>query len=304
MNIRIATRPSKLALEQAKQVANIIKKKHPEITPIIKEFSTKADRNPGEPISNFGGKGIFTKEIEAALLNNQADIAVHSVKDLPSTMADVFSLPAILKRATVNDVLISKNNKTLLELPPNAVVGTSSLRRKLQLQAIRPDLDYQPIRGNIDTRIKNNKYDAIILAYAGLERLELTDYITEVFSINDILPQAGQGAIGVQCLTKNNELNNILEHITDTSTAVCINTERQLMAKLGGHCQAPIAALATQKDNTITLTAKVFGKNENDNITCIERCNLEQIENIGTLAANTLNAMGAQNLINKLKEGI
>jgi hydroxymethylbilane synthase len=297
MNIRIATRPSKLAIKQAEMAASAIKKHYPEVNISIKEFSTRADINNSAPIESFGGKGIFVKELEQALLDKEADIAVHSTKDMPCKLNSAFVLPAFLSRASVNDVLISKVKLTLLK--PGAKIGTSSLRRKLQLMAIRPDLEYKPIRGNIDTRIKKleSGYDAIILALAGLERLETETQITEIFNTDAILPAAGQGAIGIECLSSNIEIVEILQNINDHKTSICVSAERSLMAELGGHCQAPIAAYARIEKNKLILEAKVFGLKAKENLYHKISGEPKDSFEIGKSLADYLNNKGAQSLI-------
>lgn len=299
MNIRIATRPSKLAIKQAEMAASAIKKHYPEVNISIKEFSTRADINNSAPIESFGGKGIFVKELEQALLDKEADIAVHSTKDMPCKLNSAFVLPAFLSRASVNDVLISNNKTKLSSLNPGAIIGTSSLRRKLQLMAVRPDLEYKPIRGNIDTRIKKleSGYDAIIIALAGLERLETEAQITEIFNTDSILPAAGQGAIGIECLSSNIEIVEILQSINDHNTSICVSAERSLMAELGGHCQAPIAAYARIENNKLILEAKVFGLKAKENLYHKISGEPKDSFEIGKSLADYLNNKGAQSLI-------
>ena len=305
MEIKIATRPSKLARQQADQVATILKIHDSNLKVKIIEFKTQADIRPEEPISSFGGKGIFIKELEQAILDGEADIAVHSVKDLPSVMPKGFILAAVLPRSKVNDVLVSREGKRLSELHSGAKIGTSSPRRKFQIEAIRSDVICKPIRGNIDTRINKlqDEYDAIVLAQAGLERINLEGHICETFSLDDMTPAAGQGAIGIECHKDNIALRSILKEIDHTETYNCIANERILMAELGGHCLAPIAAYSWCDANNINLTAKVFCSRNIDTLTCTESQKIDKEINIGLNVAAALNAMGAQDLIKEHTEG-
>jgi len=258
--ITVASRPSKLALYQANLVVAQLTEKFPKIKFEVVTYKTLGDKKLQQHISDIGGKGVFVKELEEALLNGKADIAVHSVKDMPCKMLAEFVMPTILMRAKTNDCLISRDNSALTELKSGAIIGTSSLRRSNQLKLIRPDLKYTDIRGNIDSRINkiNGNYDAVVLAYAGLERSGLINKTSQIFTLDQVLPAAGQGAIGVQCLTNNQNIIDIIKAINDEESFSCISVEREIMQHLGGHCLAPIACHAKILHNRIHVAAKVM----------------------------------------------
>jgi hydroxymethylbilane synthase len=298
--IRIATRPSKLALAQASIVAKKLTELNCDITSKIVVITTTADIKAEQPINTIGGKGIFIKELEQALLAKQADIAVHSIKDMPSQLAQPFIMPAVLPRVAAHDVLISNNNLTFSELSPNMVVGTSSLRRTCQLQILRPDLTYKAIRGNVDTRIKKlaSGYDAIILACAGIARLGLEQYISDNFSLKDMIPSAGQGAIGIECLNDNSPIIALISKLNHPPSAASITAERSAMLHLGGHCMAPIAAYASCKENDITLTAMVANKDSSRVIRAANTAHTSHAAKLGEDIAKNLISQGALDLIN------
>ena len=264
LKIRIATRKSPLAIWQTKHVAEKLIK-HEEISEIeIVPMVTKGDKILDRSLHKIGGKGLFIKELEIALLNGKADIAVHSMKDVPSELPVGFCLAATLPRANCRDALITKNGENLNKLKKNAIVGTSSLRRQAQLKVLRPDFEIKPLRGNIDTRLKklkNGNYDAIVLAAAGLERLKLEKNISHVFSIDEMLPAAAQGVLGIECLDNNIKLCQILESINDTRTFLTTFAERIIARDLNADCHSPIAALATIENNLFKLTALVAKPN-------------------------------------------
>jgi hydroxymethylbilane synthase len=298
--IRIATRPSKLALAQASIVATKLTDLNCNITCEIVIIKTKADIKADQPINAIGGKGIFIKELEQALLAKKADIAVHSVKDMPSALSQSFIMPAILPRLAAHDVLISNNNTTFYNLAPNMIIGTSSLRRTCQLQILRPDLTYKPIRGNVDTRIKKleSGYDAIILAHAGIERLGYEQHITQNFSLEDIMPSAGQGAIGIECLSDNSAIINLVSKLNHAPSFHAITAERSAMFHLGGHCMAPIAAHAICHENNITLRAMVTNKDSSQVIRATKTAEISQAMTLGQHIAEKLIFQGALDLIN------
>lgn len=294
--IRVATRSSKLAVVQANTVAEALMSLDPGIKCELVMLKTAADINHSAPIASIGGKGVFIKELEQALLANKADIAVHSVKDMPSKLQDKFVLPAILPRVNAHDVLISDSD--FGSLPEGAVVGTSSLRRTSQLRLLRPDLTYKDIRGNIDTRINklNNGYDAIILAAAGVLRLGYEEHIRHHFSIEEIMPAAGQGAIGVECLSENDSIINLISKLNYIPSAAAVAAERSCMWHLGGHCMAPIAAYASLSGDNITLRMVVTNKDSSE-VLRASRTATDATE-LGKDVAKELIAKGALNLIN------
>lgn len=247
--IRIATRESKLALWQAYFIRDQLLAAHPGLNVELLGMTTKGDQWLAAPLSEVGGKGLFVKELELAMLDGRADVAVHSVKDLPAELPAEFILPVVGYRANVQDVLLSRHGD-LNALPQGAKVGSSSLRRKSQLLALRPDLDIQPVRGNVGTRLDkldSGAYDAIVLAAAGLDRLEIARDDVHPLSVDQCLPAPGQGALGIECCADSPALE-LLAPLKDIEVERCVTAERGISAGLGADCSFPVAALATQTD--------------------------------------------------------
>ncbi|MFM7188975.1 MAG: hydroxymethylbilane synthase [Armatimonadota bacterium] len=261
MNIRFGTRGSALALWQTNYVMVALTSANPSVVAAYEIYSTKGDRVIDVPLPQVGGKGLFTAELEAALHAGTIDCAVHSLKDLPTEQPTGLALGAIMPRADARDVLISRSGKTLLELPPGAVIGTSSHRRGAQLKAVRPDVQLADIRGNVDTRIKkamdpSGPYDAIMLASAGLDRLGFTDVITERLPVDLMLPAPGQGAVAVQMRSEWDGMTHFNAlHCIDT--ALCVTAERAFLAGLGGGCSVPVAAYATVSGGILVVKGRV-----------------------------------------------
>lgn len=262
-NIIIGTRRSALAKWQSHYVSQKITACDPEITVELREIITKGDLSQAkdDPLPSIGGKGLFTAELEEALKKGEIDIAVHSLKDLPTELDSRFSIAAVPKRATVNDVLISRGNLKLVELRNGAVIGSSSFRRSAQLLKLRPDLKIESIRGNIDTRIaKVNRedlnYDGILLAMAGLERLELSANISQIFSSKEILPAAGQGALAVQCRSNDTKIIDLLTLINDIESELAVTAERSFLGALGAGCNMPVACLAEVDGEQLTILGR------------------------------------------------
>ena len=258
--LRLATRGSKLALWQARFVQQQLTERYPDLNVELCVITTTGDRITDRPLADIGGKGLFIKELEHALLNNEADIAVHSMKDVPPEIPDAFTLAAILERDDVRDALVSRNNLTLQQLPQGATVGTSSVRRTAQLLHHRPDLLIAPLRGNMDTRLNkldNGDYDAIVLAAAGLKRLGRADRISEYFAIETMLPSVAQGAIGIECRAEDAEIIALLQPLQHAETALCVHTERTVVRGLNGNCHSPIGVYARIESDTIKLNALV-----------------------------------------------
>ncbi|MCH7821648.1 MAG: hydroxymethylbilane synthase [Proteobacteria bacterium] len=257
MNIRIATRKSALALWQANHVAEALVAL-PEVDAVeLIPLSTLGDEMLDRSLQKIGGKGLFIKELEVAMQAGDADIAVHSMKDVPAEMPDGFCIAAVLARANCADVLVGQ---TLNDLAQGACVGSSSLRRAAQLRMLRPDLRIEPLRGNINTRLaklENGDYDAIILAAAGLERLGLQQHISQQFSTEEMLPAAAQGVIGIECLAANERLREVLAQLDHETTARSTVAERAIAKTLQANCQSPVAAHAIIADNRMTVTALV-----------------------------------------------
>ena len=261
-NIVIGTRKSALALAQSKIVCALLKKTYPQIEITLKEIITKGDATLNVSLPSIGGKGLFTAELESSLLDRSIDIAVHSLKDLPTDLGSEFNIGAILEREAYADVLVSKDNLTLQSLPKNCIVGTSSPRRALQIHRLRSDLILKDIRGNVDTRIKkvrDGEYSATVLAEAGINRLSLRHEIAQVLTDAEMLPAPGQGAIAVQCLKNRQDLAIILKVIDSDSTRLCVTAERSLLHELEAGCSAPVAALGTLSSDVLNLNCRCRG---------------------------------------------
>ena len=244
--LRIATRRSALALWQAEHVAGLLRDAHPGLAVTLLPLVTQGDRILDRPLAAIGGKGLFIKELEAAIADGRAEIAVHSMKDVPAALPDGFVLGAVLARADPRDALLSLRYAGLAALPRGARVGTSSLRRQCILRAARPDLEIVPLRGNVDTRLRrldDGAFDAIVLAAAGLARLGLAARITEYLDPGVSLPAVGQGVVGIECRT-GPALAAALAPLEHGPTRVCLTAERAFAAHLGGSCQSPIAGYA------------------------------------------------------------
>ncbi len=255
-NITIGTRSSKLALWQTNHIKEQLKKSFPQIEITIKEIKTKGDHITDVALSKIGDKGLFTKEIEDALLNNEIDLAIHSLKDLPTKLPNGLQIGAILKREKPHDVFIAKDKIKFKELLPGSIIGTSSLRRIAQLKNLRQDLAYTDLRGNLDTRIKKlyaGQYDAIVLAYSGVKRLEFEDKITEHFNPLDILPAVGQGALAIEIRNDDNKIKELIKDLNDNDTYLAINSERSFLETLQGGCQVPIGAYSEISNNKVVL---------------------------------------------------
>lgn len=246
-HIRIATRKSALALWQAKFVQQTLVRIMPDLTTELIEITTKADRFLKSNLRDLGGKNLFVKELEEKLLENQADIAVHSMKDVPAVLPSDLHIPAIMRREDPRDVLISRDGMLLHDLPKDAVIGTSSLRRRCQLCAERPDLVVQDLRGNINTRLaklEQGLFDGIVIAYAGIKRLGLP-FRGTILELETMLPAPGQGAIGIECRAKDEHTTILLQQCHDLITGQVVAAERAVGANLYGGCQMPVAAHAT-----------------------------------------------------------
>ncbi len=260
ISLTIGSRTSNLAMWQTNHVISLLEQAWPGIQCQVEPFVTKGDKTLDKPLPQIGGKGLFTLELEDALRNGRIDFAVHSLKDLPVENAEGVILGAIIGRADVRDVIVSKKGEKLGNLPIGAVVGTSSLRRQAQLRQSRPDLDIQSIRGNVETRIRKVKegpYDATILAAAGISRLGLDDQVAQWLPIEIMLPAPGQGALAVQCRADDDETIRLLSAIHQPEVATAVTAERSFLHHLGGGCATPVAAHATWKDDKLHLTGLV-----------------------------------------------
>lgn len=249
----IATRGSRLALWQANHIKERLECAHPTLQIYLRIIKTKGDRILDVPLAKVGGKGLFVKEIEEALLQGEADLAVHSMKDVPMSLQDGLMLAAIPEREDARDIFLSASYPSLEALPKNACVGTSSLRRQAQLLALRPDLCILPLRGNVDTRLKkmhNGDFDAIIMAQAGIKRLGLSTTYMQTLPVTGFLPAAGQGALGLECAKDRHDVLDALMPFDHTPTRICVTAERAFLRTLNGSCQVPIAAYASLQDAT------------------------------------------------------
>jgi hydroxymethylbilane synthase len=260
MVLRIGTRASKLAITQAQWVRERIEARYPDLQVDLVTVRTKGDRVRDRPLSAIGGKGLFVKEIEEALQKKEIDVAVHSLKDVPAELPDNLSIGAIPEREDPCDVLISKNNKPLEDLPKGARIGTSSLRRAAQLLHYRPDLEIVPIRGNVDTRIKklhSLDFHAIIVAAAGLRRMDLGGRITQVLPFNLMLPAIGQGALGLELRIDDQGTGNMVMFLDHYPTHTAVEAERAFLKELKGGCQLPVACFGELIDSTLSLDGMV-----------------------------------------------
>ena len=260
-NIIIGSRGSKLALIYAETAKRIISENYKDFNIEIKKITTDGDLNTKDRLSDVGGKGLFSKKIEQELQQKKIDLAVHALKDMPSEEPEDLLTNCFLERNDPREILISKKNLTLYELPSNAVVGTSSFRREFQLKQIRKDLNFKLIRGNVDTRIKklnSESYDAIILSYAGLKSLNLQNNISQFFSVSEVVPSAGQGVVALQCRKTDSDLINLLNRINHLPTHNCITAERSVLKILEGDCETAVGANAFIEGKKITLSAELF----------------------------------------------
>lgn len=302
--IIVGSRRSKLALTQTNWVIEQLKALQLPFEFEVKEIVTKGDRILDVTLSKVGGKGLFVKEIEQAMLDGEIDMAVHSMKDMPGVLPKGLTIGCVPKREDHRDVLISKNGIKLSELPKGAVIGTSSLRRSAQLLIERPDLEIKWIRGNIDTRLeklKTEEYDAIILAAAGLARMGWSkDVVTEFLDTDVCLPAVGQGALAIECREDDNELLGLLEKFTDEATRLAVEAERAFLTKMEGGCQVPIAGFATVNDNKeITFTGLIASPDGKE--VYKEQLTGQYPAELGERVSSTLTNQGAKKLIDKVK---
>jgi hydroxymethylbilane synthase len=261
--VLIGTRGSPLALWQARHVRDHLSEAHglSEGDVDLSVITTSGDRIQDKPLADFGGKGLFTKEIDEALLNGAIALAVHSMKDLPTVLPDGLCISAVLPRADVRDALISRKGRSLMELPPGAVVGTSSLRRGAQVKRLRPDLRVIDFRGNVETRLRKldeGVADATLLAMAGLDRLGLAFHATSILSTNEMLPAVAQGAIAVLARADDLDTLRLLSFLNDPATATAVTCERAFLARLDGSCRTPIAGLAEITDDILRFRGLIL----------------------------------------------
>ena len=301
--IIVGSRQSALALTQTNWVIEKLKSFGLPFEFEVKKIVTKGDKILDVTLSKVGGKGLFVKEIEQALLDGEIDMAVHSMKDMPAELPEGLLIGCVPKRVDVRDVLISEEGKTLAELPEGSIVGTSSLRRAAQLKAQRPDLAIKPIRGNIDTRIRKLKeedFSAIILAAAGLERMQWKGEITEFLPVEYSLPAVGQGALGIECRGADAEVRDLLARLHDEATGQAVEAERAFLRTIEGSCQVPVAAYAAVENDTITLTGLVA---DPDGTTVLkETISGRDAEEMGRMLAIRLKEQGAAEILARVHQ--
>ena len=298
--LKIATRQSPLALWQANYVKDRLQQLYPDLTIELVPMVTKGDVILDSPLAKIGGKGLFVKELENALLTKEADIAVHSMKDVPMQFPEGLGLAVICQREDPRDAFVSHAYRTFAELPQDAVVGTSSLRRQCQLKALRPDLDIRSLRGNVGTRLSkldNGDYDAIILASAGLIRLGLADRIASFIDVEQSLPAAGQGAVGIECRTDDMQVQTLLAPLADAETTYCVRAERAMNNHLQGGCQVPIGGYAVLQQGQLYLRALVGDIDGSRIIRAEGKSAVENAEVLGVQIAEQLLAQGADKIL-------
>jgi len=301
--IRIATRQSPLALWQAEHVAALLEQTFPGVKTKLIKMITRGDKILDAPLAKIGGKGLFVKELEQGMLEGAADIAVHSMKDVPVEFPVGLHLAAILTREDPTDALVSNHYSTLADLPANAKIGTSSLRRQCQLKERFPDAQVLPLRGNVNTRLAKldaGDYDAIILASAGLIRLGMRDRITQSLDPCDSLPAIGQGAIGIECRVDDVKMNDMLQRLHDPDTGLCVSAERSMNARLQGGCQVPIGGFAQCINGQLFMRGLVG--DPDGSVLYRAECwaELDQAESMGRKIAEDLLAQGADKILQAL----
>ena len=302
-NITIASRESPLAIWQAEHIKSKINQLHPDIKINIKGFKTQGDILLNQSLATIGGKGLFIKELEQALLAKKADLAVHSMKDLPMDIPDEFQLTAITERGDPRDAFISNNFNSLDDMPKGTIVGTSSLRRQSQIKATRPDLIIEPLRGNLQTRLKKldkGQYSAIILAAAGLIRLGLEDRIKKYLETEISIPAVGQGALGIEVLSENEELIKMLLELNDDNTSRCVLAERVVSRSLAGSCTAPLGAYASISNNDFIIKGFVASPDGAQIIYAETKGNKSDFYKLGETLSQILIDKGARDILSSL----
>lgn len=304
--LTIATRQSPLALWQANFIKDTLAQLYPDLHITLLEMVTRGDKILDTPLAKIGGKGLFVKELETALYEGRADIAVHSLKDVPMVLPEGLTLGAYCRRHAPTDAFVSNNYQHLDELPSGAILGTSSLRRECQLRASRPDLTIKSLRGNVGTRLSkldDGQYDAIILATSGLQRLGLDERIRHELDTALSLPAVGQGALAIECRADDDAVLSLLKPLNDNTTRLCVIAERAMNRALQGGCQVPIAGFATLDGLTLSLTGRVGsldGKtllHVRQDTTCQSLSDEKAAEQLGTDVAHALLSQGADEIL-------
>ena len=303
MKIKIGTRKSKLALWQANFVKEFLEKEHGVEVELVK-ITTKGDKILDSPLAKIGGKGLFVKEIEEALLRGDIDLAVHSLKDVPMVIPEGLKLGAITKRENPYDVLLSRHGKTLSQLPEGAKVGTSSLRRQVQLKRVRRDLRIEILRGNVDTRVRKLKeglYDAVILAYAGVKRMGYEEEITEV--LKDFIPAVGQGSLAIEIREEDKTTEELIRGLDDEESYLSAVCERAFLRELEGGCQVPIGAFATVKGESVNIRGFLSDLEGERFIEGNESGSVEQAEEVGKKLADYILGNGGKEILKEIYGG-
>ncbi|MCE0491659.1 hydroxymethylbilane synthase [Pantoea sp. Mb-10] len=303
---RIATRQSPLALWQAQYVQQRLMAAHPGLRVELVPMVTKGDIILDTPLAKVGGKGLFVKELEQAMLENRADLAVHSMKDVPVAFPEGLGLVTICERDDPRDAFVSNRYASLDELPQGAIVGTSSLRRQCQISARRPDLIIRSLRGNVGTRLSKldaGEYDAIILAAAGLKRLGLESRIRQALPAEYSLPAVGQGAVGIECRLDDAELITLLSALNHSDTAVCVRAERAMNTRLEGGCQVPIGSFAVLEGDELWLRGLVGSPDGHQMVVGERRGPRDQAEHMGISLADELLNGGAREILHEVYQG-
>ena len=304
--IVVGTRGSKLALWQANHIADRLREKNPGLVVELKLIVTTGDKILDVPLAKIGGKGLFTKELEMAMLADEIDLAVHSLKDMPTELPPGLKLAATTERMDPHDAFVSQKFASVHDLPPGATVGTSSLRRAAQLLQLRPDLNIVSLRGNLDTRLKkldDGQFDAIVLAAAGLRRLGWSERITALLSPEECLPAVGQGVLAIETRSEDAETLALIASLDDEATRTCVNAERKFLSVIQGGCQAPVGVFGQMRDNMLVLKARILSL---DGARCVEgeiTGDSREAEEMGEkLAASLLNG-GAREILAELGLG-
>ena len=304
MKLVIATRQSPLALWQAEHVRDRLLAQHPQMQVELLKLTTEGDRRLDAPLAAFGGKGLFIKELEQALLDGRADLAVHSMKDVPVTLPEGFALGPILQRADVRDALVMPQAATLDALPQGARVGTASQRRQAQLAARRPDLSIHPVRGNVGTRLQRldeGRFEALVLAAAGLDRLGLSARITQRLDPADMLPAVGQGAVGIEYRAGDHQTADWVAPLNHLETATCVRAERALSQALGGDCTLPLAGYAQLDGDQLSMRAFMGMPEGSAHARWQGQGSASAPEALGEAAAQGLRADGATAILERLR---
>lgn len=302
-SIIIATRESPLALWQAEHVQALLRERYPEKDVKLLGMTTKGDQILDKTLSKIGGKGLFVKELEVAMQQGAAHLAVHSLKDVPMELPEGFVLAAVSSREDPRDAFVSPRYETLESMPAGSVVGTASLRRELMLRSKFPHLVVKPVRGNVGTRLRkldSGEYDALIMASAGLKRLALEERIREIISDEISLPSPGQGALGLECLANDEKTREAVAFINDEQTRACCLAERAVSRALGGSCQVPLAAYATITDSTMRLRALIGDHTTGELVATEQTGPWTEHERLASEAVDALLKQGARRYIEKL----